>query len=264
MNTQKRMTLTRLKKMKRDGQKIVCLTAYDAAMAHWVDQAGVNVILVGDTLGMVVQGHETTLPVTLADMVYHTQMVQRGNKSAWCVADMPFMSDGSIDKAMEAAAALMKQARANMVKLEGASKRILSIVEQLSELGVPVCGHIGLLPQLVEKNGYRRAGQDDASARVLEEEAVALEQAGAEMLVLECVPSDTAKRISENLNIPVIGIGSGKESDGQVLVLNDILGTSLGGAPRFAKNFLQDKNSIQEAIEQYAFDVRNGHFPLES
>lgn len=258
------MTLSFLKKMKGQNQKIVCLTAYDASMAYWVDQAGVDVILVGDTLGMIVQGHGTTLPVTIDEMVYHTQMVQRGNQSAWCIADLPFMSDSSIDKAMEAASILMKQAYANMVKLEGASQRVLSIVEHLSEVGVPVCGHIGLLPQLVEKNGYRRAGQDDASAKVLEEEAVALEKAGAEMLVLECVPSDTAKRISENLNIPVIGIGSGKESDGQVLVLNDILGTSLGGAPKFAKNFLRDKGSIQEAIAQYAFDVRNGLFPLES
>lgn len=263
MTTKKKMTLSRLKKMKMAEEKIVCLTAYDATMGYWLDQAGVDVILVGDTLGMVVQGHQTTLPVTLQEMVYHTQMVQRGNQYAWCVADFPFMSDISIEKACESAAMLMKEGHANMVKLEGGSPRTLAIVERLSELGVPVCGHLGLLPQSVEKNGYRRAGKDEASAKVLLESAIALEKAGAEMLVLECVPDYLAGDISRATSIPVIGIGSGGESDGQVLVLTDILGTSVGGIPPFAKNYLASADSIQQAIQNYVDEVRNKQFPRQ-
>lgn len=262
MSTRKKVTLSRLKAMKNEGQKIVCLTAYDAGMAYWIDQAEVDVILVGDSLGMVVQGHNTTLPVTLEDMVYHTQMVQRGNQTAWCIADLPFMADSSMDKLTTSVAALMKQGFANMVKIEG-GRRVLGMVKHLSDMGVPVCGHLGLLPQSVEKNGYKMVGTDKVSASVLIEEALELEQVGAEMLVLECVPSDLAEEVSRQLKIPVIGIGSGKGTDGQVLVINDVLGISPGGAPKFAKNFLQDTNSVQGAIEQYASDVRAGRFPLE-
>lgn len=261
MNAKKKMSLARLKNMKEDGQKIVCLTAYDAAMAHWEDEAGVDMILVGDSLGMVVQGHATTLPTTLEEMVYHTQLVQRGSQYAWCVADLPFMSERSLDKALDSAMALMKHGQANMVKLEGGSQRVLEIVTKLSELGVPVCAHLGFLPQSVEKNGYKMPGQGRDTAKNLTEEALALQAAGADMLVLECVPNDLAQQMSEQLAIPTIGIGSGKGTDGQVLVVNDLLGMTVGGSPKFAKNFLQEADSIQAAITNYVTDVRAGRFP---
>ncbi|MDX1351519.1 MAG: 3-methyl-2-oxobutanoate hydroxymethyltransferase, partial [Thiomicrorhabdus sp.] len=177
------MTLAKLKKMHQQGSKIACLTAYDACFAHWVAQAGVEVILVGDSLGMVVQGHATTLPVALDEMVYHTQMVQRGNDQAWCIADLPFMSDTSVDKTLQSAARLMKEGGANMVKLEGGA-RVIESVKALSALGVPVCGHLGLLPQSVEKHGYKVQGKDNDSAQQLKSDAQALQDAGADMLVL--------------------------------------------------------------------------------
>jgi len=258
MNAKK--TLSELKKMKKLGAKIVCLTAYDAALAHWEDQAGVDVILVGDSLGMVVQGHETTLPVTLDDMVYHTQLVQRGNQNAWCVADIPFMADASPNLATEAATRLMKEAQANMVKLEG-GRRVLETVSMLSAMGVPVCGHLGLLPQSVQKKGYQVVGKEAEAAEQLLSDARDLETAGAEMLVLECVPTALAEQVSKVLTIPVIGIGSGVETDGQVLVISDILGLTTGRLPKFAKNYLAEAASIQDAIERYCEDVRNQRFP---
>lgn len=258
MNT--KMTLNRLRSMKSLGNKIVCLTAYDAAIAHWVDQAGIEVILVGDSLGMVVQGHETTLPVNLDAMVYHTQMVQRGNQNAWCIADIPFMADANLSLAIEAATRLMKEGQANMVKLEG-GRRVLETVKTLSEMGVPVCGHLGLLPQSVQKKGYQVVGKEQAVADQLLEEARDLEIAGAEMLVLECVPSSLAENIAQTLSIPVIGIGSGSGTDGQVLVVNDILGLTVGHLPKFAKNYLVETGSVQVAIESYAEEVRNLKFP---
>ena len=199
--------LAKLNKMKQQAEKIVCLTAYDAGMARLVNQAGVDMILVGDSLGMVVQGHGTTLPVSLDDMVYHTQMVQRANPNAWCIADIPFMADANIDIALESAAALMKDGHANMVKLEGGG-RVLSTITALADLGVPVCSHLGLLPQQVVKSGYKVVGRDEDSANKLLSEAKQVELAGASMLVLECVPSALAKKITNELTIPVIGIGS--------------------------------------------------------
>lgn len=254
------VTLAKLKKMHQQGEKIACLTAYDASMSHWLTQAGVDVILVGDSLGMVVQGHSSTLPVTLDEMVYHTQMVQRGNTSAWCIADLPFMSDASIEQALQSAARLMKEGGANMVKLEGGS-RVIHMVNALAQLGVPVCGHLGLLPQSVEKHGYKVAGRDSQSADKLKTEAKALQEAGADMLVLECVPSELAKQITESLEIPVIGIGSGVRTSGQVLVVNDLLGITVGKTPKFVKNFMQDANSIQQALANYVVAVKSQTFP---
>ncbi|BBP44041.1 3-methyl-2-oxobutanoate hydroxymethyltransferase [Thiosulfativibrio zosterae] len=253
------MTLNQLLKMKQNQQKIVCLTAYDAAFGHWVSAAGVDVILVGDSLGMVVQGHTTTLPVTLEQMVYHTQMVQRSNSTAWCIADLPFMADATLQDGLAAAKALM-QAGANMVKFEG-GQRAVALVARLSELGVPVCGHLGLLPQSVQKTGYRVQGRDAAAAEALMNDALALQAAGADLLVLECVPSDLARQISQALTIPVIGIGAGKDTDGQVLVLHDLLGLTLGKAPKFSHNFMTGADSIQQAIERYVTAVRNLEFP---
>lgn len=253
-------TLSQLQKMKQQGEKIACLTAYDATMAHWVSTAGCEVILVGDSLGMVVQGHSTTLPVSVEEMIYHTQMVQRGNQGAWCIADLPFMSDYDLPTLLQSAARLMKEGGANMVKLEGA-ERVLPMIVALSDLGVPVCGHLGLLPQSVLKNGYKVTGRDEASARILMEQALKVEAAGAEMLVLECVPVTLAAKITEALTIPVIGIGSGVQTDGQVLVLTDMLGLTVGKAPKFSKNFLAEAVSVPSAIQAYVFAVKNGKFP---
>ena len=255
-----RKTLSQIKKQYQNDEKIVCLTAYDASSAFWVSEAGVDVILVGDSLGMVVQGHPSTLPVTLDDMVYHTQMVQRGNEQAWCIADIPFMADATLESGLNAASRLMKEGGANMVKLEG-GERILSIIKALSALGVPVCGHLGLLPQSVEKHGYQVKGKDVSSAELLLKEAIALELAGADMLVLECVPSLLAQEITAQLTIPVIGIGSGKETSGQVLVYHDLLGLTVGKAPKFSKNFLAENSSVQAAIKSYVKAVKKVTFP---
>lgn len=254
------ISLSALKKMHQNQQKIACLTAYDASMAHWVSEGGAEVVLVGDSLGMVVQGQKTTLPVSLDEMVYHTQMVQRGNSNAWCVADMPFMSDTTLEQTMLTAARLMKEGGANMVKLEG-GVRVLDSVRALSQIGVPVCGHLGLLPQTVEKHGYRVKGRDSESAETLMREAKALEDAGMDMLVLECVPSQLAKKVTEMLSIPVIGIGSGSGTSGQVLVLTDILGVTVGNTPKFSKNYLQSADSIQQAIQNYVAEVKSQAFP---
>lgn len=249
------MTLGQLKQLKQNGEKIACLTAYDANMAHWVAQAGCEVILVGDSLGMVVQGHATTLPVTLEQMVYHTEMVARGAPDAWVVADMPFMSDATLEKGLQAAQALV-QAGANMVKVEGGLP-VLPLVHRLAELGVPVCGHLGLLPQSVLRHGYRTVEADEALIAA----ADALVQAGAEMLVLECVRPETAETISRSHAIPVIGIGSGADTDGQVLVLHDVLGLTIGRTPSFARNFLAGADSIQAALAAYVQAVKAGTFP---
>lgn len=253
-------TLSQLKAAVSRGEKLACLTAYDASFAYWLDEAGVDVILVGDSLGMVVQGNKTTLPVTVNDMVYHTKMVQKGNKNAWCIADLPFMSDATLENCLQAAARLMKEGMANMVKLEGGD-RVLPMVHVLSDLGIPVCGHLGLLPQSVEKYGYKMAGQDKESAQKLIHQARSLENAGAEMIVLECVPSQLAEEITLALKIPVIGIGSGVGCNGQVLVLHDMLGITPGKMPKFAKNFMQGAASVQEAIKNYVDDVKLGRFP---
>lgn len=255
-----RKTLSQLKKQYQQGEKIVCLTAYDSSSAYWVADAGVDVILVGDSLGMVVQGHSTTLPVTVDEMIYHTQMVQRGNQQAWCIADVPFMADSTLENALQTCARLMKEGGANMVKLEG-GQRIVPMVVALSDLGIPVCGHLGLLPQSVEKHGYKVKGRDDSSADFLLNEALTLQEAGIDMLVLECVPSALAQRITEQLSIPVIGIGAGKNTSGQVLVYHDLLGLTVGKAPKFSKNFLAESDSIQAAFKAYVAAVKSLNFP---
>ena len=256
-----KQSLAGLSKLKQSGQPIVCVTAYDAAFSHWANQAGIDVILVGDSLGMVVQGQSTTLPVTLDHMIYHTQMVQRGNHQAWCIADLPFMSDASLDQALTSSARLIKEGGADMVKLEGGA-RVLPMVEQLSQLGVPVCGHLGLLPQSVLKKGYRVQGRQQDEAQKLLDEALVLEQAGADMLVLECVPSSLAAQISQRLAIPVIGIGAGAATDGQVLVSYDLLGLTSGKTPSFSHNFLAEtQGSIEQAFKRYAEAVRARSFP---
>jgi 3-methyl-2-oxobutanoate hydroxymethyltransferase len=246
--------------MKTAGRKISCLTCYDAGFARLLEEAGVEVLLVGDSLGMVVQGRESTLPVTVDDMIYHTRNVARARKTALIVADMPFMSYRSPAQALESAGRLMKEGGAHMVKLEGGASQT-ETVRQLSVLGIPVCGHLGLLPQSVHKlGGYRVQGRDSAVAASIRQDALALQAAGADLLVLECVPGPLAAEITRQLSIPVIGIGAGPETDGQVLVLYDMLGMNTH-PPRFVRNFLVQGANIQQALQAYVQAVRDGSFP---
>ena len=254
-------TIENLKKKKLAGEKLTCLTAYDASFAQLLDEAGVEIILVGDSLGMVVQGKETTLPVTVDEMIYHAAAVKRGAPDAFIVIDMPFMSYNSANEALLNAGKMMKQCGVNMVKLEG-GKNQLDTVKKLSDFGIPVCAHLGLLPQSVHKtSGYRVQGKEESTANILFDEAQDLQQAGADMLVLECVPASLAKRISESLDIPVIGIGAGVDCDGQVLVLYDILAISKGKRPKFSKDFLQGQDSILDALKSYVASVKSSVFP---
>lgn len=253
-------TLT-LARMKRSGEKIAVLTCYDASFARILDEAGIEVLLVGDSLGMVIQGHTSTLPVSMAEMIYHTKIVARGRQRALLVADMPFMSYGSPSQSLSNAGRLMKKGGAHMVKLEGGAVQVAN-VRRITEQGIPVCAHLGLLPQSVHQlGGYRVQGRETQSAERMVADALALEAAGASMLVLECVPATLAARITKELNIPVIGIGAGPGCDGQVLVLYDVLGISVGRIPRFSKNFLTGANSLPEAVAAYVKAVKEGAFP---
>ncbi len=254
------ITLTTLREMKRRAEKIACLTAYDASFAALLEQAGVELLMVGDSLGMVVQGHDSTLPVTLADMIYHARCVRRGSRRAFIVADLPFMSYASTAQATGNAARLMQEGGAHMVKLEGGAW-LLETVRELTARGIPVCAHLGLLPQSVHQlGGYRVQGRDDSSAQTLLNDARALEQAGAGLLVLECVPAALAQQITQSLTIPVIGIGAGADCDGQVLVLYDVLGL-IQEPPKFSKNFLQGEHNIESAVRAYVKAVKTGAFP---
>ena len=258
---QARINVRSLKEMKTRGEKIACLTAYDVSFAQLLDQKGVDVVLVGDSLGMVIQGLETTLPVTMDEMVYHAQAVSRGLKHAFLIVDMPFMSDASIEQAVQNAGRFMKQAGANMVKLEGGADQ-QQLVSTLTQLGIPVCAHLGLRPQRVHKlGGYRVQGRDTEVAEQMLDDARVLEQAGADMLLLECVPADLAKTITQQAGIPVIGIGAGNECDGQILVLYDILGISAGKIPKFSKNYMMQANDIAGAVEAYVSEVKSQVFP---
>lgn len=254
-------TLTSLQKMARDGEKIAVLTCYDASFASLLDQAGVEVLLVGDSLGMVVQGEQTTLPVTMADMVYHTRCVAQGAKRAFIMADMPFGSyQGRPDQAFANAAELMA-AGAHMVKLEGGAF-MAETVAFLVQRGIPVCAHLGLTPQSVHQlGGYRVQGKTDQAARRLLQDAEALERAGAGMMLLEAIPAALARQVTERLAIPTIGIGAGADCSGQVLVLYDLLGIYPGNTPKFARNFLAGAGSVQAAVDQYVRAVKSGAFP---
>jgi 3-methyl-2-oxobutanoate hydroxymethyltransferase len=258
---QPRVTVRSLQEKKQAGEKIVCLTAYDASFAHVLDRAGVDVVLVGDSLGMVVQGHETTLPVTVSDMLYHSQAVSRGLSRAMLMVDMPYLSFNSVPQALENAGQLMKQANAQMVKLEGGAEQA-EIVSRLTQHGIPVCAHLGLQPQRVHKlGGYRVQGREQAAADAMVDEARQLEQAGADMMILECVPGALAETITKTLGIPVIGIGAGAACDGQILVLYDILGVSKGRIPKFSRDFMAETGNIEAAVKAYVKAVREGGFP---
>jgi 3-methyl-2-oxobutanoate hydroxymethyltransferase len=255
-----KVTLHTLSACKKTGEKFAVLTAYDACFAHVVSEAGVEVILVGDSLGMVLQGQDSTLPVTMDDMIYHTASVVKGNTGAMVMADMPFMSYATPEQAMENAALLM-QAGANIVKIEG-NAWLAESVALLSERGIPSCIHMGLTPQAVNKlGGYKVQGRDRHSAKQMIEDAVSLEQAGASILLLECVPSLLAAEITQAVDIPVIGIGAGAETDAQVLVLHDMLGITPGRRPKFVKNFMEEATDIQSALQNYVIAVKQGSFP---
>jgi 3-methyl-2-oxobutanoate hydroxymethyltransferase len=247
--------------MKQDGDKIAVLTAYDASFAHCLEAAGVEVVLVGDSLGMVLQGRDSTLAVSVDDMVYHTRCVSAGLNRPMLIADMPFMSTAGSERALSVAGRLMAEGGAKMVKLEGGGE-VIGITRRLTRLGIPVCAHLGLTPQSVHQlGGYRVQGRNDEAAERLLEDAQALEQAGASMLVLECVPTELAKSVSEALVIPTIGIGAGIDCDGQVLVLHDMLGITPGRRPKFSRDFLAGTGSIAEALSAYVAAVKNGEFP---
>lgn len=255
------ITLTTLQSRKQNGEKIAMLTCYDATFAAAANEAGVDILLIGDSLGMVLQGHDSTLPVSVADMAYHTTCVKRGNRDALILADLPFMANASMEQTLLNSAELMR-AGAHMVKVEGAAW-LADSIRQLADRGVPVCAHLGLTPQTVNViGGYKVQGRGEAQARQLRADAIALEQAGAAMLLLECVPSALAAEVTQAVSIPVIGIGAGPGTDGQVLVLHDMLGLSLTGrTPKFVKNFLEGQPSIQAALAAYVQAVKAVTFP---
>jgi 3-methyl-2-oxobutanoate hydroxymethyltransferase len=258
-----RLTIKALQKLRDDATKIAMLTCYDASFAAMLDAAGLDSLLVGDSLGMVLQGHDTTLPVTLADMAYHTECVARGSKRAFLITDMPFGSyQESPQLAFRNAAELMA-AGAQMVKVEGGAE-IAETVRFLAQRGVPVCGHLGLTPQSVHQfGGYRVQGKGEDAEQKLIEDALELEAAGAGLLVLEAIPAKLGKQVTERLRIPTIGIGAGADCSGQVLVLHDMLDVFPGKKARFVKNFMKGASSISDAAERYVRAVRDGSFPSE-
>lgn len=257
--TFKTLSLNDLIAMKNNGEKISCLTAYDASFASLIDSLGIDIILVGDSLGMVIQGHHTTIPVLVEDMVYHSRNVASVCKRSFIITDMPFASYATPEQALITAAKLIQSGLANMVKLESAKTEIIRF---LVNQGIPVCGHLGLLPQSVYiESDYRVKGKNTEEAESILQQAIQIEQAGAQVLVLECVPASLAAEISKRLIIPVIGIGAGVACDGQVLVLYDMLGISIGKRPRFSKNFLDGAKSIEDAIYLYHQAVKTKQFP---
>jgi len=260
---EKPITLTTLSQLKKNNKKFASLTAYDALFAEIISTSGIEVLLVGDSLGMVLQGHDNTLPVTVDDMVYHMRAVSRGNRGSLIMADLPFMSYASPDQSLESAAALLR-AGAHVVKLEGGAW-LAESTRQLFERGIPVCAHMGLTPQSINRfGGFRVQGRNPDQASTMIEEAVILEEAGASLLLLECVPVDLGKSITERLEIPVIGIGAGPYVDGQIMVMHDVLGLTLSNlkTPRFVKNFLaESKQGIPGAFADFGEAVRTGTFP---
>jgi 3-methyl-2-oxobutanoate hydroxymethyltransferase len=254
-------TVPALFEAKREGRKLVMLTCYDAGFARALDAGGVDLVLIGDSLGMVVQGHDSTLPVTVSDIAYHTACVARGLSRALVIADLPFLADATPERALDASMRLL-QAGAQMVKLEGAGHK-LDVIRFLVEREIPVCAHLGLTPQSVLRlGGYKVQGRDEAAAAKLRADAVAVAEAGASLLVLECVPTPVAAAITSELEIPTIGIGAGPQCDGQVLVLHDLLGIASGHRrPKFVKDFLAEGGSIAGAVAAFAGAVRDGSFP---
>jgi 3-methyl-2-oxobutanoate hydroxymethyltransferase len=250
-----------LGKMKADGEKIACLTCYDASFAVLLDEADVDLVLVGDSLGMVIQGHDTTVPVTMEHVIYHSRIVARALYRPFLVADMPFMSYSSKEQALQNAVRLMQEGGAKMVKLEGGAGQ-LEIVEFLAGHDIAVCAHLGLKPQSVHKiGGFRVQGREEQTAKQMLDDAKALEAAGADIVLLECIPSALGKTITRELEVPVIGIGAGPDVDGQILVLYDILDITTGRKPRFTRNFMEGAGSPLQAAKNYVRAVKDRSYP---
>lgn len=260
--TRKKMTIADLRQKKETGRKITMVTAYDYPTAQIADQAEIDTILVGDSLGMVVLGYDTTVPVTVDEMIHHCKAVSRGAKGSFIVGDMPFLSyQVSSEKAIENAGRFIKEAGCDSVKLEG-GQEVAPVVRRIVDAGIPVCAHIGLTPQTATKlSGFRVQGKDAESARELIADALALEEAGAFMIVMECIPDLLAARITRSITIPTIGIGAGKECDGQVLVYHDLVGLFERFTPKFVKQYVKLAPQIREALESYRKEVEGGLFP---
>ncbi|MEL7186394.1 MAG: 3-methyl-2-oxobutanoate hydroxymethyltransferase [Pseudomonadota bacterium] len=255
------VNVSTLRDMKASGEKIACLTAYDASYAVLVDAAGTDLVLVGDSLGMVIQGHDTTVPVTVDDIIYHSRTVARGLRRAFLVADMPFMSYTEPAMALDNSVRLMQEGGAMMVKLEGGDDQV-GIVEHLARHDIPVCAHLGLKPQSVHKiGGFKVQGREAEKAKEMLESARRLQDAGADIVLLECVPNEVAEAITAALEVPVIGIGAGPHVDGQILVLYDILDITQGRTPRFVKNFQAGCDSPLAAMQAYVREVKDGSYP---
>lgn len=255
------VTVSTLRQMKADGEKIACLTAYDASFALLLDAAGIDLVLVGDSLGMVIQGRDTTVPVTVADIIYHTKCVARGLRRPFLVADMPFMSYSNPQQALENAVMVMQDGGAMMIKLEGGDGQV-EIVEHLSRHDIPVCAHIGLKPQSVHKiGGFKVQGRNKSQAKAMLESAKKLQDEGADIILLECVPNEVGHAISNALEVPTIGIGAGPDVDGQILVLYDILDITQGRTPRFVRNFQQGNDSPLAALKAFVGAVKDRSYP---
>ena len=255
------VNVSTLRRMKQDGEPIACLTAYDASYAALVDAAGTDLVLVGDSLGMVIQGHDTTVPVTVDDIVYHCRTVARGLRRAFLVADMPFMSYTEPNQALDNAVRLMQEGGAMMVKLEGGDDQV-AIVEHLARHDIPVCAHLGLKPQSVHKiGGFKVQGREPDKAREMLEAAKRLQDVGADIVLLECVPNEAGQLVTGALDVPVIGIGAGPDVDGQILVLYDVLDITQGRTPRFVKNFQAGLDSPLAALQAYVRAVKEKRYP---
>src|SRR6188474_1574757 len=255
------VSIATLGKMKADGEKIAAITCYDASYAALVDAAGIDVVLVGDSLGMVIQGHDTTVPVTLDHVIYHSRAVAKGLFRPFLIGDMPFMTYHSREQALDNAVRLMQEGGAKMVKLEGGAGQI-EIVEFLAGKDIAVCAHLGLKPQSVHKvGGFRVQGRQEAAAEQMTRDALALENAGADIVLLECIPASLGASITKELRVPVIGIGAGPDTDGQILVLYDVLDITAGRKPKFSKNFLAGHDSALEAVKAYTQAVKSREYP---
>jgi 3-methyl-2-oxobutanoate hydroxymethyltransferase len=255
------VNIATLRKMKSDGVPVACLTAYDASFASLVDAAGTDLVLVGDSLGMVIQGHDTTVPVTVADVIYHTRNVARGLRRAFLVSDMPFMSYTTPEQALRNAVPLMQDGGAMMIKLEGGEGQV-DIVQHLARHDIPVCAHLGLKPQSVHKiGGFRVQGREPKAAKRMVDSARRLQDAGADIVLLECVPNEVGKAVTRALEVPVIGIGAGPDVDGQILVLYDILDITQGRKPRFVRNFMAQLDAPLAAVSAYVEAVKDRSYP---
>lgn len=254
------VTLSTLQALKHSGEKFSCLTAYDATFAQVASQAGIEVLLVGDSLGMVLQGHTSTLPVTLDDICYHTGCAARGKQESLLMVDLPFMSNSCPERLLQDAGQLMR-AGAEIVKVEG-DAWMADGIREMTRRGVPVCAHLGLTPQTVHQlGGYKVQGRNSRDADRILEDARTLVEAGASLVLLECVPASLGKAVTAALDVPVIGIGAGPDTDGQILVMHDVLGITQGRMPRFVRDFMKETGDIQAAFTRYHQDVRQGAFP---